>query len=189
MATEPIQRASPRAALAEDLGGPSCASNQDMRPKCYVLEMFPYPSGRIHVGHVRNYTMGDVYARYKRAKGLLMFSTRWVGMRSACLPRTRRWSESIHPAQWTYENIADHEGAAEIDGPVAGLGPRSWRPADPDLLPPPAEAVPGHPLAKGLAYRKSSKVNWDPVDHTVLANEQVIEARAGRSGAPWSSAS
>jgi len=151
------------------------------RPKCYVLEMFPYPSGRIHVGHSRNYTMGDVLARYKRARGFNVLHP--MGWDAFGLPAENAAIERhVSPAKWTNENI----GSMRAQLKSLGLG-IDWT----------RELATCHPdyyrhqqrlfldfLEKGLAYRKSSKVNWDPVDQTVLANEQVIDGRGWRSGAP-----
>ncbi|MGE0281626.1 MAG: leucine--tRNA ligase [Rhizobiaceae bacterium] len=150
------------------------------RPKYYVLEMFPYPSGRIHMGHVRNYTLGDVVARYKRARGFNVLHP--MGWDAFGLPAENAAREQkIHPAKWTYDNIATMR--AELKRMGLSL---DWS----------REIATCHPgyyahqqklfldfLQAGLAYRKESFVNWDPVDHTVLANEQVIDGRGWRSGA------
>ncbi len=150
------------------------------RPKYYVLEMFPYPSGRIHMGHVRNYTMGDVVARYKRAKGFNVLHP--MGWDAFGLPaENAARDQAIHPARWTYDNIATMR--AELKRMGLSL---DW---SREL----ATCHPGYYKAQqrlfldffkaGLAYRKEAFVNWDPVDQTVLANEQVIEGRGWRSGA------
>ena len=150
------------------------------RPKYYVLEMFPYPSGRIHMGHVRNYTLGDVVARYKRARGFNVLHP--MGWDAFGLPAENAAREQkVHPAKWTYDNIATMR--AELKRMGLSL---DWS----------REIATCHPgyyahqqalfldfLKAGLAYRKESFVNWDPVDHTVLANEQVIDGRGWRSGA------
>ena len=156
------------------------ADDASSKPRSYVLEMFPYPSGRIHIGHVRNYTMGDVIARYKRMRGTRC-STRWAGTRSACRPRTRRSSRRFIPASWTYQNIANMKAQLKRLGFALDWS-REFATCDP--------AYYGHEQAlfldlyeAGLVYRKESAVNWDPVDQTVLANEQVIDGKGWRSGA------
>ena len=151
------------------------------RPKYYVLEMFPYPSGRIHMGHVRNYTMGDLVARYKRARGFNVLHP--MGWDAFGLPaENAARDQKIHPASWTYDNIAVMR--AELQRMGLSL---DW---EREL----ATCHPGYYAQQqrlfldfhkaGLAYRKEAFVNWDPVDHTVLANEQVIDGRGWRSGAP-----
>ena len=157
------------------------ASNDEARPKCYVLEMFPYPSGRIHMGHVRNYAMGDVFARYKRARGFNVLHP--MGWDAFGMPAENAAIErKTHPAKWTYANIATMKGQLKSMGlsldwerEIATCGPEYYRHQQKLFL---------DFLEKGLAYRKSSKVNWDPVDNTVLANEQVIDGKGWRSGAP-----
>ena len=149
-------------------------------PKAYILEMFPYPSGRIHMGHVRNYAMGDVVARHKRANGYnVLHPMGWdaFGMpaENAALQR------NIHPGKWTYENIASMRSQLKKLGLSLDWS-REFATCDPEYY----GAQQGlflKMLEKGLVYRKASKVNWDPVDNTVLANEQVVDGRGWRSGA------
>ena len=150
------------------------------RPKYYVLEMFPYPSGRIHMGHVRNYTLGDVVARFMRARGHDVLHP--MGWDAFGMPAENAAIENkVHPAKWTYANIDHMRGQLKSMGlsydwsrEIATCDPAYYRHEQKMFL---------DMLAAGFAYRKESVVNWDPVDHTVLANEQVIEGRGWRSGA------
>jgi leucyl-tRNA synthetase len=151
------------------------------RPKCYVLEMFPYPSGRIHVGHSRNYTMGDVLARYKRAKGFNVLHP--MGWDAFGLPAENAALErGMHPAKWTADNIATMKSQLRSMG-VSIDWSREFATCEPGYYKHQQKLFLDF-LKKGLAYRKPSKVNWDPVEHTVLANEQVVDGKGWRSGAP-----
>ncbi|MDF2095435.1 leucine--tRNA ligase [Aquibaculum arenosum] len=153
---------------------------EDTRPKYYVLEMFPYPSGRIHMGHVRNYSIGDVIARYKRARGFNVMHP--MGWDAFGLPAENAAAERrIHPAQWTYDNIATMRGQLKKMGLSIDWA-REFATCDPEYYAH-QQAIFLDFLESGLVYRKESWVNWDPVDHTVLANEQVIDGRGWRSGA------
>ena len=150
------------------------------RPKYYVLEMFPYPSGRIHMGHVRNYAMGDVVARYRRANGFNVLHP--MGWDAFGMPAENAAMEKkVHPAKWTYENIATMRGQLKSMG-LALDWDREFATCDPEYYHHQQSMFIDF-LDKGLAYRRKSKVNWDPVDQTVLANEQVIDGRGWRSGA------
>ncbi|MBV8548229.1 MAG: leucine--tRNA ligase [Alphaproteobacteria bacterium] len=156
------------------------AAEDATRPKYFVMEMFPYPSGRVHMGHVRNYTLGDVVARYKRACGFNVLHP--MGWDAFGLPAENAARDNnTHPATWTYDNIK----AMRTELQRMGLS-IDWS----------REVTTCHPsyykhqqklfldfMQAGLVYRKESWVNWDPVDHTVLANEQVVDGRGWRSGA------
>ena len=152
----------------------------DARPTYYVLEMFPYPSGRIHMGHVRNYAMGDVVARYKRARGFSVLHP--MGWDAFGLPAENAAMEKkVHPMAWTYDNIAAMRGQLKSIGLSLDWS-REIATCDPDYYAQQQKLFLDF-LKAGLAYRRKSKVNWDPVDNTVLANEQVIDGRGWRSGA------
>lgn len=154
--------------------------NDDAREKYYVLEMFPYPSGRIHMGHVRNYTMGDVVARFQRAQGKNVLHP--MGWDAFGLPAENAAIErKVAPKAWTYDNIASMKKQLQTMGLSLDWA-REFATCDPSYYKHQQKMFLDF-LKAGLAERKKSKVNWDPVDHTVLANEQVIDGRGWRSGA------
>ncbi|MBO3758261.1 leucine--tRNA ligase [Ciceribacter sp. L1K22] len=154
--------------------------NDDPREKYYVLEMFPYPSGRIHMGHVRNYAMGDVVARYKRARGYNVLHP--MGWDAFGMPaENAAMQNKVHPKDWTYQNIATMRGQLKSMGLSLDWS-REFATCDVDYYHRQQHLFLDM-MEKGLVYRKQSKVNWDPVDQTVLANEQVIDGRGWRSGA------
>ncbi len=151
------------------------------KPKAYVLAMLPYPSGRIHVGHVRNYTLSDVVARYKKAKGFNVLNP--MGWDAMGLPAENAAIErNVHPADWTYSNIEQMKAqmlsmglAIDWSREVASCHPKYYNHQQKMFL----------DLYKNdLVYRKEAMVNWDPVDNTVLANEQVVDGKGWRTGAP-----
>ena len=150
------------------------------KPKYYVLEMFPYPSGRIHMGHVRNYSMGDVIARFMRAKGADVLHP--MGWDAFGLPAENAAMQGKrHPAEWTYANIAAMRAQLKSLGLSLDWS-REIATCDPAYYGRQQQLFLDF-LKAGIVVRKQSKVNWDPVDHTVLANEQVIDGRGWRSGA------
>jgi leucyl-tRNA synthetase len=150
------------------------------KPKYYVLEMFPYPSGKIHMGHVRNYTLGDVVARYKRARGHAVLHP--MGWDAFGLPAENAARErGIHPGKWTYQNIANMRAELKRMG-LSIEWDREFATCDVEYYGQQQKLFLDFWKA-GLVERKESWVNWDPVDGTVLANEQVIDGRGWRSGA------
>ncbi|PKP76001.1 MAG: leucine--tRNA ligase [Alphaproteobacteria bacterium HGW-Alphaproteobacteria-6] len=156
------------------------ARRDPARPKYYVLEMFPYPSGRIHIGHVRNYTMGDVVARFKAAQGHSVLHP--MGWDAFGMPAENAAMErGGHPKDWTYGNIAQMREQMKPLGLSIDWS-REFATCDPDYYGQQQSMFLDF-LEKGLVYRKAAVVNWDPVDMTVLANEQVIDGKGWRSGA------
>ncbi len=150
------------------------------KPKYYVLEMFPYPSGRIHMGHVRNYTMGDVIARYKISTGHNVLHP--MGWDAFGMPaENAAMASGGHPKDWTHQNIADMKAQMQPLG-LSIDWTREFATCDPEYYGQ-QQALFIDFLEKGLIYRKKAVVNWDPIDMTVLANEQVIDGKGWRSGA------
>ncbi len=172
--------ADPRWQSAWDEAQTFRADSGSEKPRSYVLEMFPYPSGRIHIGHVRNYTMGDVLARYKRMRGHEVLHP--MGWDAFGMPaENAAMEQGVHPGGWTRANIETMKKQLKRLGFALDWS-RELATCEPDYY--------GHEQAlfldlyeSGLVYRKESAVNWDPVDQTVLANEQVIDGRGWRSGA------
>src|SRR5438874_2105971 len=161
--------------------GSFLARDDSARPKCYVLEMFPYPSGRIHMGHVRNYTMGDVLARFRRAQGHNVLHP--MGWDAFGLPaENAAREEGVDPRAWTHANIEAMRGQLKAMGLSIDWS-RELATCDPSYYAQQQKLFIAFYRA-GLVYRAEADVNWDPVDGTVLANEQVIEGRGWRSGAP-----
>ncbi|HEX6071892.1 MAG TPA: leucine--tRNA ligase [Sphingomicrobium sp.] len=157
------------------------ADSTSGKPKTYVLEMFPYPSGRIHMGHVRNYTMGDVIARYRRMQGHEVLHP--MGWDAFGMPAENAAMErKVHPGTWTLANIRAMRGQLKRIGFALDWS-REFATCDPAYYGQ-EQALFLDLFEAGLVYRKESEVNWDPVDMTVLANEQVIDGRGWRSGAP-----
>ncbi|MDJ0824991.1 MAG: leucine--tRNA ligase [Rhodobacter sp.] len=171
----------PKWQAAWEAAGSFVATRDPAKPKYYVLEMFPYPSGRIHMGHVRNYTMGDVIARYKMSCGFsVLHPMGWDAFGLAA--ENAAMEKGIHPGVWTYQNIADMKAQMQPLGfsldwsrEIATCHPEYYRHQQAMFL---------DFLENGLIHRKAAVVNWDPVDMTVLANEQVIDGKGWRSGAP-----
>ena len=171
----------PKWQAAWDAAGLFRAERDPARPKYYVLEMFPYPSGRIHMGHVRNYTMGDVVARYKPARGFNVLHP--MGWDAFGMPAENAAIEKgVHPAAWTYQNIAAMRAQMQPLGLSIDWS-REFATCDPEYYGQ-QQALFLDMLEAGLVARKAAVVNWDPVDMTVLANEQVIDGKGWRSGAP-----
>ena len=152
----------------------------ESRKKFYVLEMFPYPSGKIHMGHVRNYTLGDVVARYKIMKGYNVLHP--MGWDAFGLPaENAALTENKHPESWTYQNIKTMKSqllkmglSLDWTREIATCHPEYYKHEQKFFI---------DMFNAGLAYKKEAEVNWDPVDKTVLANEQVIDGKGWRSGA------
>ncbi len=156
------------------------ADDASTKPRTYVLEMFPYPSGRIHIGHVRNYTMGDVLARYKKMQGFEVLHP--MGWDAFGMPAENAAMEKgVHPGGWTRDNIANMKAQLKRLGFALDWS-RELATCEPDYYGQ-EQSLFLDLYAAGLVYRKESSVNWDPVDHTVPANEQVIDGRGWRSGA------
>ena len=157
------------------------AERDPSKPKYYVLEMFPYPSGNLHIGHVRNYTMGDVIARYKLATGHAVLHP--MGWDAFGLPAENAAMErGINPASWTRQNIGNMKAQFAMLGLTLDWN-RELATCDPEYYGQ-QQAMFLDFMEKGLVYRKAAIVNWDPVDMTVLANEQVEDGKGWRSGAP-----
>ena len=156
------------------------ADDSSAKPRAYVLEMFPYPSGRIHIGHVRNYTMGDVLARYKKMQGFEVLHP--MGWDAFGMPAENAAMEKgVHPGGWTRDNIASMKKQLKRLGFALDWS-RELATCEPEYYGQ-EQSLFLDLYAAGLVYRKESAVNWDPIDQTVLANEQVIDGRGWRSGA------
>lgn len=166
---------------AWDMAGIFAARDDSAKPKYYVLEMFPYPSGHIHVGHVRNYTLGDVTARFRRAQGFEVLYP--MGWDAFGLPAENAAIErGVHPGDWTRDNIKTMKNQLKTMG-LSYDWSREVTTCEPDYYQHEQRFFLEF-LKNDLAYRKESWVNWDPVENTVLANEQVVDGKGWRSGAP-----
>ncbi|MCK0171146.1 leucine--tRNA ligase [Aliiroseovarius sp. S1123] len=171
----------PKWQKAWDEAGIFTAKRDESKPKYYVLEMFPYPSGRIHMGHVRNYTMGDVISRYKSSCGFSVLHP--MGWDAFGMPaENAAMAQGGHPGTWTYDNIKTMKGQMRPLGLSIDWS-REFATCDPEYYGQ-QQAMFIDFMERGLVYRKNATVNWDPVDMTVLANEQVIDGCGWRSGAP-----
>ena len=171
----------PKWQSAWEKAGTFTATRDETRPKYYVLEMFPYPSGNLHMGHVRNYTMGDVVARYKASQGFSVLHP--MGWDAFGLPAENAAMErKVHPGDWTYANIDNMKAQFRSLGLSLDWS-REFATCDPEYYGQ-QQAMFIDFMEKGLVYRKNAVVNWDPVDMTVLANEQVEDGKGWRSGAP-----
>ena len=163
-----------------DRSGAFRATEDTTRPKFYCLSMFPYPSGKLHMGHVRNYTIGDVMTRFHRMRGCNVLQP--MGWDAFGLPaENAAMANGVPPARWTYDNISYMKKqlrslgfAIDWERELATCMPDYYRWNQWLFL---------RMLEKGLVYKKTGTVNWDPVDQTVLANEQVIDGRGWRTGA------
>src|SRR5690625_3246438 len=171
----------PKWQAAWEEAGSFRATRDPSRPKFYVLEMFPYAAGRIHMGHVRNYALGDVVARYKRARGFNVLHP--MGWDAFGMPAENAAIErGVHPADWTYENIAVMKRQLQSMGLSLDWS-REFATCDPEYYAQ-QQALFLDMLEAGFVARRNAVVNWDPVDQTGLANEQVIDGKGWRSGGP-----
>ncbi len=181
MARYDAKQSEQRWQAAWDKAGVFRASNESAKPKAYVLEFFPYPSGRIHIGHTRNYTMGDVIARFRRAQGYNVLHP--MGWDAFGLPAENAAREKgVHPRAWTYDNIRVMRDQLKLMGLSIDWS-REFATCDPEYYAHQQKLFLDF-LRLGFVYRAEADVNWDPVEHSVLANEQVIDGKGWRSGAP-----